>query len=74
MRIKVKPGVPSQMADDDRPTFEEWMSRIDRLVSRVVGLSIYDLDDCLFRDWYDDRLRPIHAANKALKHAGADSF
>ena len=74
LRIKVKPGVTQQMDDTDQPTFDQWMSRIDRLVSRVIGLSIYDLDDCRYRDWYDERIRPIHAANRALKHAGADNF
>ena len=65
--IKVKKGIPMLMDDTDRPTFEEWMARVDRLVSRHVGISVYDLEDAPFMEWYEDRVRPIRAANKALK-------
>ena len=66
--IKVKPGVPRKMDATDNRSFGEWMSAVDQCVG-LRGLSVYDLPDCLFRDWYDNRLRPIHAANRALKRA-----
>lgn len=74
IRIQIKAGVPEEMAEDDRPSFEEWMSRIDRMLIRYRGISLYDLEDCPYRDWYEERIRPIYAANKALKRAGARYF
>lgn len=72
--LKVKAGVPVEMDDDDRPSFDAWMSRIDRVLIRYRGISVYDLEDCPFMSWYEDRIRPIRAANKALKRAGAHYF
>ena len=65
-QLKAKPGTPLHMDEIDTRTFEQWMQAIDSLISRYFGLSIYDLPDCTFKDWYEDRLRPIHAANLAL--------
>ena len=71
--LKVKKGVPFCMDADDSRSFEEWMTEVDRLVW-FRGLSVYDLPDCCYRDWYDDRVRPIRAANRALKNAGGDVY
>ena len=65
--LKVKPGVPKTMDADDNPTFERWLQRVDQLLERCRGLSYQDLPDCNYRDWYERRMRPIHAANKALR-------
>ncbi len=67
--LKIKPGVPHELDPGDNPTFEEWMQRVDRVVTRAVGLSVYDLPDCRYRDWYQERMRPVWAANEALKRA-----
>lgn len=72
--IKVKPGVPRVMDATDNPTFQGWMHRIDRLITAWAGLSVHDLPDCPFREWYEDRLRPIRAANLALRRAGGDGL
>ena len=72
--LKIKPGVPMKMDANDNPTFDQWMDRIDRVISKYRGISVYDLEDCPFTEWYDNRIRPIKAANKALKRAGADFF
>jgi len=71
MVIKVKAGTPKEMPDDDRPSFDEWMERVDRLCWRLVGLSIQDLPDCRYWAWWDDRLRPVWAVQRAARHAGA---
>lgn len=72
LQIKVKAGVPQKMDASDQPTFEQWMARVDGTLRKLRGLSVYDLPDCNFRDWYDARLRPIRACNRALKSAGSD--
>ena len=71
--LKVKKGTPRTMDETDNRSFEAWMKAIDSILTRYRGLSAYDLPDCCYRDWYDDRLRPVHAANRALRHAGASS-
>ena len=70
--IKVKKGVGMVMDKEPIPSFEEWMRKIDALLLYCRGIRLYDLPDCPYRDWYDDRLRPIRAANKALKYALVD--
>jgi hypothetical protein len=66
--IKVKEGVPMEMDADDNPTFEVWLKRVDRFLEHAIGLKHDDLADCLFKDWYEERLRPIRAANRALAY------
>jgi hypothetical protein len=72
--IKVKNGVPWAMDEGDNPSFEEWEKRVDRFIQKAVGVGLDDLEDCPTRRWYEERLRPIRAANRALKRAGADLF
>lgn len=74
MLLKIRPGVPMTMNPEDRSSFDEWMKRVDALVQHAAGISVYDLPDCLYRDWYEDRLRPIRAAARALRRAGADAY
>lgn len=50
-------------------TFDAWMKLVDSLVQRKTGLSVYDLPDCAYRDWYDDGKTPASAAAKAVKLA-----
>ena len=71
-KIKVKPGTPQKMDEDDNPTFERWMQRIDAVLTKLRGVSVHDLPDAPFCDWYDARLRPIHAANKVLRRASSE--
>jgi hypothetical protein len=72
--VRVRKGTPYFLDANDNPTFEGWMGRVDHLLRRAIGLSADDLPDCPWRDWYEERVRPIRAANKALKAAGADLF
>ena len=67
--LKVKKGVPQKMDKDDSRSFDQWMSTVDRILVRYRGLSAYDLPDCTYRDWYDARVRPVRAANRALRRA-----
>jgi hypothetical protein len=46
-------------------TFEAWMDLVDEICDLKYGVSVYDLADCPFRDWYDDDMRPATAARKA---------
>jgi len=57
------------MRADANPTFEEWMAALDRILWKYRGLSIYDLPDCQYRNWFDSRLKPAFAINRALRNA-----
>lgn len=72
--IRMRKGTPHLLDINDNPTFEEWMARVYHLLQRTIGLSADDLPDCAWRDWYDGEVRPIRAANKALKAAGGDLY
>ena len=67
--LRIKKDVPYYMDDDDRSGFEAWMARIDNLFWRFAGLSVHDMPDCQFMDWYEERIRPVYAVNHVLENA-----
>lgn len=70
--LKVKRGVPQTLDPQDNPTFERWLRRVENLLVAACGVVVDDLDDMPWREWYDHRLRPIRAANKALKRMNTE--
>jgi hypothetical protein len=50
-------------------TFEEWMKVVDTICESKYGLSVDDLPDCCYKDWYDDDVKPSTAAARAIKGA-----
>jgi len=64
--LKIKPDVSWEMDDDDTSTFQEWMIRIDSILMHYRGVTTGDLPDIRYRDLYDERVRPVHAANEVL--------
>lgn len=64
--IKTKEGADEYMPENDLSSFDEWMKRCDKVLMRTRGMSIHDLPDCTYRDWYDERLKPVFAVNRAL--------
>ena len=63
----------SAFVGDAKPSFDQWMSAVDQAVKNKVGLSVYDLDDCPFRDWYDHGESPVSAAAHAIRNAKSAS-
>jgi hypothetical protein len=51
-------------------TFEQWFAAVDQNVEAIIGLSVNDLEDCCFMDWYEDGVKPASAARKALRNSG----
>ena len=72
--IKVKAGTPQTMDAGDNPTFDQWFKRVDAVIVRHFGIGADDLPDIDYMSLYEERVRPIRAANKALRNAGADYF
>ena len=47
--------------------YEVWMYQLDELCWSKFGVSINDLADCCYRDWYEDGLTPARAFRRAQK-------
>ena len=48
-------------------SLDEFMRRVDALVTRYVGLSIHDLPDRCYSDYFEDGLRPAQVAKRIIK-------
>lgn len=49
-----------------RQTFEQWMEKVEKIVSRTCGLSTMDLPDKCYADFYDDGMTAARAAKIAM--------
>lgn len=48
-------------------SFETWLSALDKILGRIVGLSYLDLPDQNYYGWWSDGLSPKKAALRAIK-------
>jgi hypothetical protein len=46
--------------------FKEWMKKVDRAVARLCGMSVWDLPDCAFAEWFAEGMSPKRAAKAAV--------
>lgn len=51
-------------------TFDEWMAEVDAAVQRIAFLSVHDLPDQTFYDWFESDYTPDEAAAETLEDAG----
>lgn len=72
LTIKVKQGVPQRMDVTDHSSFDEWMAKVISVMLRGAGIHPFDLEDMPWHTWYDSRLRPIRAANRALRRTQSE--
>lgn len=67
---------PIGARDADQPRTEEgfqaWLERVEKVLDHLAGCSIHDLPDYCYRDAYDDGVRPVAAARRAIRAAGGD--
>lgn len=56
-------------ASAGRRDFAAWMAKVDAAVIAKCGLSVSDLPDCCFSDWFEDGMRPGDAARAAIREA-----
>ena len=52
--------------------FNAWMKEVDEITQLRIGLSIHDLEDCCFADWYDDGLSSAEVSRLAIQNAGGE--
>ena len=57
-------------AAEHKYSFDDWMKLVDAACQSKSGMSIHDLPDCPFRDWYDKYVPPENAASRCLRSAG----
>jgi hypothetical protein len=51
--------------------FDTWMVRVDRAVAYATcGMSVHDLADAPFSDWWEDGITPTQAARMILAEEG----
>lgn len=50
-----------------KQTFEQWFAKVDMEVKKIASISVNDLPDCPYYDWYENRVSPLRAAKRALK-------
>jgi hypothetical protein len=49
--------------------FDQWLAEVNQIIEDEYGLSLADLPDCSYRDWFDDDLSPEEAAAEAIENA-----
>lgn len=59
----------STATDSTDLAFKRWEQDVDREVSKLVGLGLFDLPDCTTRDWFDDGVEVETAARWAIRSA-----
>ena len=55
-------------------SFEEWFRAVDAAVGRKCMLSVEDLPDCCYDDWYESGMTPREAAREAICNAGGEDL
>lgn len=50
--------------------FGQWMDEVDKAVYQLAMVSVYELSDQCFRDWFGSGMEPEEAAEKALNSDG----
>lgn len=56
----------------EKVSFKSWMAQVDRATIEQSGVSVYDLPDVLFRDYFNEGLTAEEVAEIAIEEAGWD--
>jgi hypothetical protein len=55
-----------------RRSYDEWYALAEKACLALCGLSLSDLPDVCFMDWYEDGVSPAACAKRAIRNAGGD--
>ena len=58
------------MVSTKHQELDRWLTKVDKHVQEIAGISVWDLPDCPFADWYEDGFSPWEAAVSALDEGG----
>jgi hypothetical protein len=70
MLSKQNPQSPDNQQDTGEAAFKKWMSAVDIAVGGRAFVSVYDLPDQPYRDWFEDGMSADEAAVAVLVDAG----
>ena len=48
--------------------FKEWMGIVDRKIQGLTGMSVDDLPDQCYRDWFDSGMTASEAAREIMEN------
>jgi hypothetical protein len=48
-------------------TFDQWLAKVNDALKKKIGLDYRFLPDQPYHDWFDQGLKPHHAANRIVK-------
>jgi hypothetical protein len=51
-------------------SFVEWLNKVNRKVIALTGITIHDLSDQPFREWFDEGMSPEEAVLHTLEDNG----
>jgi hypothetical protein len=57
-----------------RLTFDEWKKAVNKWLFLFTGLTLDDLPDVCYADWYDHGTSAVAAAKRALRYAQAEGY
>jgi hypothetical protein len=60
---------PQTQTDNSDTAFKKWMNDVDAAVGATAFVSVYDLPDQPFRDWFDSGMSAEEAARTTLEDA-----
>jgi len=49
--------------------YRDWLYDVDDMVERARGISLFELPDVPLRDWYEDGIGIVEAAERAIEMA-----
>ncbi len=58
------------MSQSQQVSFETWMQQVDAAVAGMAFISVHDLADQPFRDWYESGYTAHEAAEESLENEG----
>jgi hypothetical protein len=70
MLQKPNPQQQNDVPNTSEAAFKKWMAEVDIAVGGRAFVSVYDLPDQPYRDWFEDEMSADEAAVAALKDAG----
>lgn len=59
---------PYQDYSNGDDAFALYLAFVDRRITKMIGIGLFDLEDCLIRDMYDDEYTPQEAAVAAIQN------
>lgn len=55
---------------ENEQRFRAWVREVDAIVIQTAGISIHDLADISFRDYFDEGMPAAEVAQEALENEG----